>query len=168
MAFEKIRLVVLDADGVLTDGALFYGARGMHGKNFSVRDGLALVLLRRAGIKTMILSGRKSGALAGRSNELDVDFVFDGVRDKLAVLRKFCSEHGYTMKEISYMGDDLPDIQVLKAVGFSAAPGNAVSEVRNVVDFVATCNGGKGAVRELAEKILKGRGQWKDIVREYS
>jgi 3-deoxy-D-manno-octulosonate 8-phosphate phosphatase (KDO 8-P phosphatase) len=167
MAYERIRLVALDADGVLTDGTLFYGERGAYGKSFSVRDGLGLELLKRAGIATMILSGKRSGALVRRSMELSVDFVFDGVKDKLKVLRAFCAKHGYAFDEICYMGDDLPDIRVLKAVGLAAAPADAVDEVKRAADLVVTRCGGRGAVRELVERLLKGRRQWEETVRAY-
>jgi 3-deoxy-D-manno-octulosonate 8-phosphate phosphatase (KDO 8-P phosphatase) len=167
MAFEDIRLVALDADGVLTDGKVFYGEQKIEGKFFSVRDGFALGLLRKAGIKSLIISGKKSGALIHRSRHLGVDYFLDGVKDKLSALLFFCRRHGYTLREVCYMGDDIPDIPVLKKAGFSAAPADAVPEVRKAVDFVSSCAGGDGAVRELVEKILKGRNLWKKLLKEY-
>lgn len=165
--YDKIKLFICDVDGVLTDSKIFYGLDGSSGKFFNVRDGLAFKLLKYAGIKSMILSGKKSGILKGRLKEIEVDFIFDDVKDKIKVLKEFCEKEKYKFEDICYIGDDLNDLSVLKSVGLSVAPADAVSEVKKIASIITEQKGGHGAVREIIEKIIKGQGKWEKILKSY-
>ncbi|MEZ6183601.1 MAG: alpha/beta fold hydrolase [Planctomycetota bacterium] len=155
-----VRAVVLDVDGVLTDGALGYDTAGVEVKRFNIKDGLAIKLLRRAGIEVAWLSGRGGAAVERRAQELGVQHAFLDVKDKLAELPRVLAALGVEAHEVAYMGDDLPDLGVLRAVGFPTAPRDACQEVRQVARYVTEARGGEGAVRELAEHLLKAQGRW--------
>jgi 3-deoxy-D-manno-octulosonate 8-phosphate phosphatase (KDO 8-P phosphatase) len=156
---RRIRLVVLDVDGVLTDGALYYGPDG-EWKRFHVHDGLALSRAVAAGLAVAIVSARRSEAVARRCTELALPEVHQGVRDKLAVYEAVRTRHGCRDAEVAGIGDDVTDLPLLRRVGLSAAPADAVPEVRAAVDWVTAAAGGQGAVRELLEAILRARGAW--------
>jgi 3-deoxy-D-manno-octulosonate 8-phosphate phosphatase (KDO 8-P phosphatase) len=160
MAWEDIRLVLMDGDGVLTDGTLWLGPNQEEFKRFHVRDGLGIVLLKSNGIETGVISGRYSAALAHRMEELKVTLVYQGVTDKLACYREVLAKCHLEDKQVAYMGDDLPDLPILEVVGLAAAPLDAVPEVMHKVFFRAPYPGGSGAVRALAEFILKSQGKW--------
>jgi 3-deoxy-D-manno-octulosonate 8-phosphate phosphatase (KDO 8-P phosphatase) len=134
-------------------------------KRFSVRDGLAFHLLKEGGFATMILSGRRSSS--ARIAELGVDFSLEGVADKLVALREICVREGFLLEEVCYCGDDLPDVGVLKAVGFGVAPSDAVEEARRAAAMVTMARGGAGVAREVAEFLLKGQGKWEKAVARY-
>jgi 3-deoxy-D-manno-octulosonate 8-phosphate phosphatase (KDO 8-P phosphatase) len=155
MSVAAIRLVLLDVDGVLTDGSIYIGANGEEYKKFHVRDGLGMVMLQRHGIAVGIISGRASSAVAHRMQELKITLVYQDVHDKLACYEKILRERGLTDRDVAYMGDDLPDLPVLRRVGLAAAPADAVPEVREAASFVAPLPGGCGAVRALSDFILK-------------
>ncbi|MCL5674340.1 MAG: HAD-IIIA family hydrolase [Candidatus Omnitrophica bacterium] len=165
--YDRIKIFICDVDGVLTDSKILYGINGFSGKFFNVRDGFAFKLLKYAGIKSMILSGKKSGILKNRLKEIEVDVVIDEVKDKLKVLKEFCKKEGYRFEDICYMGDDLNDMSVLKNVGLAVAPADAVAEVKKIASVITKQNGGQGAVREIVEKIIKGRGKWEKILKNY-
>ena len=152
--------LLLDVDGVLTDGRLHFSASGEAFKSFHVRDGLAVKLARAAGLSVGILSARESAIVGARAVELGVDDVIQGREDKSAALRELLDRHGLDPATVAYVGDDLQDLPVLGAVGLSAAPADAASEVRAAVDFVTGAAGGQGAVRELVERLLTARGDW--------
>lgn len=166
---EPIALVVLDVDGVLTDGSLVYSADGEAGKRFSVRDGLAIRLLLRAGIQVAIISGRSSGAVRSRCSELGIadDFIVVGSSDKSADLDRIVGRLQLAESEVAAMGDDLPDLPLLARVGFAACPSDAVPEVVAKCDLVCGAEGGRGAVREFAEVVLKAQGHWADLVSQW-
>lgn len=157
---RPIRLLVLDVDGVLTDGRLYYDPRGEEGKVFHVRDGVALVEAQRAGLQVAVISGRASVAVSRRMAELGVHEVHQGVRDKMALLSDLLRRFRLTPEEVAYMGDDLPDLRLLKAVGLALTTANAVPEVRRVAHWVSRSPGGAGAVREAVEAILRARAAW--------
>ncbi len=162
-----IRLLVLDVDGVLTDGSLMFGADGCIGKSFNVRDGLGIRLLMDSGIGVGVISGRSSGATDSRLKELGLkdEMVVLGSRDKkrdLGILQKVLG--GVKDVETAVMGDDLPDLPILLRAGFSACPSDATPDVAAICDLVCGNPGGHGAVREVAEMILKGQGRWSDMV----
>jgi 3-deoxy-D-manno-octulosonate 8-phosphate phosphatase (KDO 8-P phosphatase) len=161
-----IQLLVLDVDGVLTDGTLFYTARGDEAKQFSVRDGLGIKLLMKAGIDVAVITGRTSMAVALRCRELGIEAeqIVQGSRDKAADLDRIQSQLGVDDSCTAAMGDDLPDLPILARVGFSACPADAVPEVLAACDFVCGVAGGKGAVREVSELVLKAKGQWSGLV----
>ena len=165
--YDKVNLFICDVDGVLTDSKIFYGEKDYSGKFFNVRDGLAFKLLKSAGIKSMILSGKKSGILKNRLKEIEVDIVFDNIKDKLKILKEFCDKQKYKFENICYIGDDLNDIPVLKNVGLPVAPSDAVDEVKRIVSIITKQQGGHGAVREIVEKIIKGQDKWEKILKKY-
>lgn len=167
---DPLRLMVLDVDGVLTDGGLFYTAEGEIGKVFSVRDGLAIALARRSGLQIGVISGRKSAAVATRCRELGVaeDMVILGSRDKSADLDLLEARAGVHDREVAAMGDDLPDLPMLRRVGFAACPADASPDVAAVCHFVCGADGGRGAVREAVELILKAQGRWQAQVSRWT
>ncbi|HEX6079924.1 MAG TPA: HAD-IIIA family hydrolase [Methylomirabilota bacterium] len=156
----RIRLLVLDVDGVLTDGGLLYGPSGEETKRFHVHDGLALVAARKAGLQVAVLSSRASAAVTRRMAELGVTEVHQGVSDKAAALRSLCERLGVQDTEVAMMGDDLPDLSAMARAGMALAPANAVAEVKRAADWVARRRGGDGAVREAVEMLLKARRAW--------
>jgi 3-deoxy-D-manno-octulosonate 8-phosphate phosphatase (KDO 8-P phosphatase) len=166
---EPIRLVVLDVDGVLTDGTLIYSADGENSKRFSARDGLAIRLLLRAGIQVAVISGRPSEAVVARCSELGVrsELIVVGSQDKPADLDRMEELLQISDAEVAAMGDDLPDLPVLARAAFAACPTDAAPEVIAACDLVCGAEGGRGAVREFAEVVLKGQGRWTDLVSDW-
>ncbi|MFI5373373.1 MAG: KdsC family phosphatase [Candidatus Rokuibacteriota bacterium] len=156
----RIRLLILDVDGVLTDGGLLYGASGEETKRFHVHDGLALVAARKAGLQVAVLSSRASAAVTRRMTELGVSEVHQGVMDKASALAALCERLGVPISAVAMMGDDLPDLAAMGRVGLALAPANAVAEVKRVAHWVARRRGGDGAVREAVEMLLKARRAW--------
>ena len=159
-AAARIRLLVLDVDGVLTDGGLYYGPSGEDTKRFDVQDGLAMVEARRAGLTLAILSSRSSAAVARRMEELGIAEVHQGVGDKDAALTELMARLGLDRTEVAMMGDDLPDLPSMKRAGLALAPVNAVPEVREAAHWVSRRAGGAGAVRDALELLLKARKAW--------
>jgi len=157
---SRIRLLVLDVDGVLTDGGLVYGASGEETKRFHVHDGLALVAARRAGLQVAVLSSRASAAVTRRMSELGVAEIHQGVTDKAQALEALRERLGLRAAEVAVMGDDLPDLPAMGCAGLALAPANAVAEVKRAAHWVARRRGGDGAVREAVEMLLKARRAW--------
>jgi 3-deoxy-D-manno-octulosonate 8-phosphate phosphatase (KDO 8-P phosphatase) len=151
-----IRLLVLDVDGVLTDGTILLGA-GEELKHFHVRDGLGLKRLMSAGVEVAVISGRDSAAVTRRMAELGVRHVYQGIEDKLAVLERLRSTLGIDALEIAVVGDDLPDLAPMRAAGLAIAVADAHEEVRAAADWVTQTGGGRGAVREVADRLLAAR-----------
>jgi len=164
---SRIKLILLDVDGVLTDSAVVIYGDGSESKRFHIRDGIALVWAQRVGLKVGILSARHSATTNQRAAQLGISLVYQGVSSKATAFDQILSDTAVTDAEVAYMGDDIVDLAVLKRVGLSAAPSDAVPEVRSLVDFVSTRCGGDGAVRELAELILRTQGHWSTIVSGY-
>ena len=163
----KIKLLLLDVDGVMTDGRIIFDSNGIESKFFNVKDGHGIKLLQRAGIEVGIVSGRKSLVVTNRAAELGITRVYQGTLDKLAVYREILQETGLADDQIAFMGDDLIDIPILSRVGFAAAPADAVEEVLNRVHFIARNRGGWGAVREVCDLILKEQGAWEAVAARY-
>jgi len=153
----RVRLIVLDVDGVLTDGRLYFGPDGEALKVFDVRDGHGVRLLREAGLAVALLSSRSSPIVARRAGELDIAPVLQGERDKLAGLDRVLASTGVAAADCAYMGDDWPDLPVMAKVGFAAAVADAAPEVRRAAHWIAPADGGRGAVRALAEYVLRCR-----------
>ncbi|HOO88828.1 MAG TPA: HAD-IIIA family hydrolase [Synergistales bacterium] len=151
---KTIKLLVLDVDGTLTDGGVYMDGRGGEFKRFDVRDGMGIVRLRAAGVRTAFLSGRRSEATSQRAADLGVELLFNGVREKLPVLRSLLSDLSLSAEEAAYMGDDVNDVDCLRAAGLAFAPADAVPEAKSAADFVTSAKGGGGAVREAAEHII--------------
>lgn len=154
---RAIRLLVLDVDGVMTDGRLYIRPQGDEVKCFHVRDGYGLKALQRAGITVAIISGRRSEAVARRMRELGIEMVHQGVDDKLAVLREIEQRVGVDASRIACVGDDTPDVPVMNHVGLAIAVADAHSDARQVADHVTSAKGGRGAVREVCDLLLAAR-----------
>ncbi len=161
---KPIRMLVMDVDGVLTDGRIFYNAAGVETKAFFVRDGLGLRMAQQAGLLTAILTGRVSGAVTHRAKDLGISEIHQGVLNKLEVYEMLLQRYGLTDEAAAYVGDDLNDLPVLSRAGLSAAPVDAALEVRARVAYVTTQAGGRGAVREVIDLILKAQGRWGELV----
>jgi 3-deoxy-D-manno-octulosonate 8-phosphate phosphatase (KDO 8-P phosphatase) len=159
-----IRLVVLDVDGVLTDGSILLGG-GEELKSFHVRDGLGLKRLLAAGIEVAVVSGRSSAAVSQRMAELGVRFVFQGVDDKLPVIERLREGLGIEAAEVAVVGDDLPDVPAMESAGLAIAVADAQPEVRALAHWVTTAAGGRGAAREVAERLLSARAAPREAVR---
>jgi 3-deoxy-D-manno-octulosonate 8-phosphate phosphatase (KDO 8-P phosphatase) len=157
---RRIRLLLLDVDGVLTDGSVVLLGDGQEIKSFYVRDGTAIVLARREGIQVGLLSGRSSDVTLRRAAELGITLVVQGELDKGTAFDRIVADAGLDAADVAYMGDDLLDLPVLRRAGLSAAPADAVREVLAEADWVSGQPGGRGAVRELVELLLSSRGRW--------
>lgn len=163
-ALAEVRGVILDVDGVLTTGLLPWSAEGNDRLTFDVRDGLGIKLLQRAGISVALLSGRAPEAVRHRAAALGIRHLRLGDSNKIPHFESLLAEMGLEARQVAYMGDDLPDLPVLRAAGYAAAPADARPEVRAAARFVAGAPGGRGAVRELAEHLLKGQGRWHQLL----
>jgi 3-deoxy-D-manno-octulosonate 8-phosphate phosphatase (KDO 8-P phosphatase) len=164
---SAVRLLLFDVDGVLTDGAVLMHADGSESKSFHIRDGAALVWAQRAGLSVGLLSARTSGATSHRAAQLGIRIVSQGVAHKAQAYEAIRGEAGLEDSAIAFMGDDLLDLPVLARVGLSAAPADGAPEVRASVDWVSPSGGGRGAVRELIELVLRAQGLWDDIVQQF-
>ncbi len=162
-----IKLLVLDVDGVLTDGRMVVNADGSQSKFFNALDGHGIRLWRRAGLKVAFISGRQSEATRHRAEQLEVEYVFQNCHDKLPVLKKLLEELGFSPQAVACVGDDLPDLPMIRYAGFGVAVANAVDEVKQRADYRATRRGGHGAVREVIEYILKNTGKWQQLMKRY-
>lgn len=161
---SKIKALVLDVDGVLTDASLTFDEDGKEYKTFNAKDGQGIVMLNKTGFITAIITARLNGTVRHRFNNLGMTKLYEGCKNKIAALRELMAEYNLKEEEIAYMGDDLPDICVLKVVGLPCCPNDAVEEVQKYAKFVSSKNGGKGAVRELCNIILKATGKYEEIV----
>ena len=162
-----IRMFGMDVDGVLSQGGIFYGDMGLELKCFHAHDGMGITLVRKAGIIPFIITGRQSAAVVRRALELGIAEVHQGIDNKLACLRAVVSKHGVPLDQVAYVGDDLPDLEVMLQVGFPIAVGDARDQVKQVAKFVTVSVGGRGGVREACEWVLKLNGQWEGLVSQY-
>jgi 3-deoxy-D-manno-octulosonate 8-phosphate phosphatase (KDO 8-P phosphatase) len=165
---KQIRLLLLDVDGVLTDGGIVYNDNGQEIKCFNAKDGLGIRLLMGAGVRVGVVTGRRAPALVHRCNNLGIELIFDGIRDKAAALDQIVAQVGIDKEQIAFMGDDLPDLSIMRRVGLAVAVADARAEVQKGAAMVTTSNGGAGAVRELCEAILKAKGLWQNIMERFS
>jgi 3-deoxy-D-manno-octulosonate 8-phosphate phosphatase (KDO 8-P phosphatase) len=167
---KKIRVLLMDVDGVLTDGRIWLLSRrdgtASEIKGFSAYDGAGLKLARAAGLRTGLITGRESTAVAQRARECEIEFVYQHRATKLGALEEILQITGATESEVAYVGDDLPDLSVLQRVGLAVAVANAVPEVKRAAHFVTSRSGGEGAVREVIELIVKAQGKWADASRD--
>jgi 3-deoxy-D-manno-octulosonate 8-phosphate phosphatase (KDO 8-P phosphatase) len=161
---RRVRLILLDVDGVLTDGTVDIHSTGGESKPFFIRDGLGMVWARKSGLEVGLLSGRPSEATTRRADELGLRIVSQGSNDKRGAFASILTTHGFGADEVAYMGDDLVDLPILRQAGLSTAPADAVDDVRSRVDWVSRHPGGRGAVRELVELVLAAQGRWAGIV----
>lgn len=154
---RRIRLFATDVDGVLTDAGMYYSESGDEWKKFNTRDGMGLKLLQKAGLITAIVTQERTRLVARRAEKLTIPEVHQGVMDKLSMIRDMASRYGLTLEQVAYIGDDVNDLEALKAVGFSASPADGMPQVLQAVDYVCRKKGGEGAVREVVEMILEAQ-----------
>ena len=154
---SKIKLVAFDIDGVMTDGSLSFSEDGKEIKTYNAKDGLGVVMLGKAGITTAIITARNNNTVKIRAEVLNIVELFMGQKNKIEALEELVEKYNLNLDEVAYMGDDLPDICVLKKVGLKSCPNDAVSEVKENCNFISSYNGGRGAVRELCDFILKSK-----------
>lgn len=164
---RPIKLLILDVDGVLTDGRIIIDDLGNETKNFDVRDGHGLRLLMRCGIDVVFLTGRKSKVLEYRAKELEVNEVYQNAKNKVKVLEDILRKRNINGDNVAYVGDDIVDVPVFLKVGFSVAVADAVIYAREAADYITEKRGGRGAVREVCEMILKAQGKWGEIASRY-
>ncbi|MGE3153724.1 MAG: KdsC family phosphatase [Nitrospiraceae bacterium] len=155
---KSIRLVATDVDGVLTDAGMYYTESGDELKKFNTRDGMGIKLLQKAGLITAIVTQERTKLVARRADKLTIPELHQGVMDKLSCLREMALKYGLTLKEVAYIGDDVNDLEALRAVGLSAAPADAMPAIRKAVRYVCRQKGGEGALREIADLILAAQG----------
>ena len=150
----RIRLFATDVDGVLTDGGMYYSENGEYLKKFNTRDGKGIELLRKASIKTALITSENSAIAKKRAEKLLFDHIYIGIDQKLPVLKQLCDTFGIDLSEVAYIGDDINDLEVLQEVGFSACPADAMLANKDIADYVCSLKGGEGCVREFVERIL--------------
>lgn len=161
---RRIRVLLFDVDGVLTDGGVYMHADGSESKRFDIKDGAAIVLARRAGLEVGVISARQSASTLHRARQLGMDPICQGVQDKTATLEDLVRTRGWDLRDVAYMGDDVVDLPVLARVGLAACPADAVPEVLAAAHVISARPGGHGAVRSLIENILRAQGRWDALV----
>lgn len=165
--FKKIKLLLLDVDGVLTDGSIIYDDMGSQIKVFNVKDGLGIRLLMLSGVQVGIATGRRSKALLHRCENLGISLILDGLSSKADVLNAIFKQTGILADEIAFVGDDLMDLPLMQKAGISIAVADAHELIRRHADMVTRASGGKGAVREICETVLKARNQWDNVIKRF-
>ncbi len=164
---RSIELILSDVDGVLTDGGIVFDNQGIETKQFHIRDGMGIKLWQRAGYKFGLVTGRSSHIVKIRAAELGIDLVRQSAEEKLPAAQQIARELGLSLEQVCYIGDDLPDLPAIKAVGLSVAVADAAAEIRAAAHITTTLGGGRGAVREAVEMILKHQGRWENLVQKY-
>jgi 3-deoxy-D-manno-octulosonate 8-phosphate phosphatase (KDO 8-P phosphatase) len=166
-ALRKIKVIVMDVDGVLTDGRIVVDSNGVETKFFDVQDGFGVVFAQKCGLKTAIISARQSGVVKHRADDLKIDKYYVGIYPKISAYEEMIKEFNVTPEEVCFIGDDLADLVVMKRSGVAIAVANAVSEIKHVATYVTKKKGGRGAVREAIELILKAQGKWSPELYEH-
>ncbi len=164
---RKIKILLLDVDGVLTDGRIIYDSSGRDMKFFDVHDGLGVYCLKKAGIKTILITAKGSRAISPRARDMQVEGVYENISPKTAALEKILKKYKVNTEEICFVGDDLVDLCLMKRVGLPIAVFNAAPEIKQSASYITLRHGGRGAVREVSELILKAQGRWEEIVGVY-
>ena len=164
---RSIRLILSDVDGVLTDGGIIYDNQGIETKRFHVRDGMGIRLWQKAGYRFGLITHRSSNIVKTRVAELGIEIIRQGIDNKLTAMRGVLAELRLTPAQVCYIGDDLPDLSVVRSVGFGVAVGDACGEVREAAHYVTALPGSSGAVRETIELILKAQSRWEDLIQAY-
>ena len=165
---KRIKLLLMDCDGVLTDGQLELLENGDEQKTFHARDGQGISLFHRAGWKTGIISGRTSSAVERRAQDLKMAYVRQYAKDKVPALEEILALAGVSVDDCAYIGDDVGDIPVMRRVGFAVAVADAVEETKQAAHYVTELKGGRGAVREVTDLILKAQGRWEELIERFS
>lgn len=158
--FEKVKACIFDVDGVMTDGGVHVTTDGQQLRTFFIKDGLAMVKAKAAGLPIAVISAGNNEGVRKRLEYLGVEFIFLGVKNKIEKLQELLDEYKITFDDVLYMGDDLPDLKILQKVGLPTCPADAVSEVINASKYISPKNGGRGAVRDVIEKVMKLQGTW--------
>ena len=164
---KKVKMIILDVDGVLTAGHIIFSQEGEALKAFHCQDGMGISLAHKAGLKTAIITGRNSEIVRRRGTELKIGDIHQGAMDKVVALRELTEKHSLTLEQIAYVGDDVNDLPVMVQVGMPCAVANAVPEVKAVAKYISDRQGGNGGVRDIIEHILKAQGVWDGIINEY-
>ena len=165
---KRIELILSDVDGVLTDGGVLFDNRGIESKQFHVRDGLGIKLWQKAGFRFGLLTARSSHIVKVRAAELDVSLVRQGFVNKLPVAKQLMADLGLRPEQVCHIGDDLTDLSLIRHVGLGVAVADAVREVRDAARYVTELAGGRGAVREVIELLLRSKNRWDDLIRNYT
>ncbi len=152
---EKIKLVITDVDGVLTDGGMYYTKQGDIMKRFHARDGMGVTLLRNIGIPTIIITGEQTEMVKIWSKRMKIKQLLDGVKNKESKLNMICKNNNVNLNQIAYIGDDVNDFDILKKIGLSATPNDGINSIKNICDYICSTNGGYGAFREFADLIVE-------------
>ena len=166
MDYKKIKLLILDCDGVFSDGRITYDDHRVESKNFCAKDGMGIKLLKFAEIKVAMITGRKSNVVLQRCQDLNFDYVYQGVWRKLPVAEEIMAELGYTWENVAYMGDDWNDYPVMKHAALTSCPADAFDDFKETVNYVCRRKGGRGAIREFVEHILKQQGRFQDVLKK--
>lgn len=164
---KNIRLLILDVDGVMTDGRIIMDHMGHETKNFNVKDGHGIKILIKFGIDVALLTGRRSDVVEHRARDLGIGEVHQGIFNKVEISEEILKKRSLNYENVAYVGDDIVDIPLLNKVGFSVAVADATSDVKKIVDYVTKKKGGHGAVREVCELILQAQGKWVDVAKRY-
>ncbi len=164
---KPIKLLAMDVDGILTNGVLYYSDQGELLKTFSIKDGLGIKLLQKHGVRTAIITGRRSAMVELRAEELGIEFIIQGREDKLIALKELSELADCTLDQIAYIGDDLPDLSAIICAGFGATVADANHEVKQRADWISERSGGDAAIRDLAELILNAQGNYATVLEEY-
>lgn len=166
VSFKELKYLVLDVDGTMTDAGIYYDEDGNELKKFCTRDAAGFKAARHVGIKIIVLTGRVCNATTRRMNEMCVDYLFQGIKEKEMFLQDFMQKNCISKQEVGYVGDDINDLSSMYLTGFVACPKDACGEVKEVADYVCCRNGGTGVIREVVEYVLKERGEWDQAVKE--
>jgi 3-deoxy-D-manno-octulosonate 8-phosphate phosphatase (KDO 8-P phosphatase) len=161
---KDIRLVILDVDGVMSDGRIVIDDNGVESRNFDIKDGMGVVVLQLCGIEVAIITSKKSGAVRHRAEELKIKRFYEGIKKKTEPYEQMLEEMNIHDAQVCYVGDDLVDLAMMRRVGLPVAVGDAVAEVKEAAAYVTTAAGGRGAVREVAEMILKAQDKWDKVL----
>lgn len=162
--YQKIKYLVIDVDGTMTDAGIYYDEHGNELKKFCTKDAAGFFAAREMGIKIMVLTGRECAATTRRMKEMKVDYLVQNIKDKEQYLHNFMKEHGVTGEELGYLGDDLNDLPGMRLCGFVGCPEDACEEVKSRADYISAVKGGYGAVRDIIAYLLKMRGEWETAV----
>lgn len=165
--YDEIKMLVIDVDGVMTDGTIILDSNGNESKRFSILDGHGIKMWHRAGLETAIISGRESGATVARAKQLSISRVVQGQKKKLPAFEALLAETGFDASEVAYIGDDLLDLPLVVRAGLGVAVANAVQELKDGADMITAKTGGNGAVREVIELVLKETGKWPKLMERY-
>lgn len=163
---QKIKYLVIDVDGTMTDAGIYYDEQGNEWKKFCTKDAAGFFAAHQVGIKIIVLTGRECYATTRRMKEMRVDFLVQNCKDKERYLEEFISQHQIQREEIGYLGDDLNDLSSMKLCGFVGCPSDACAEVKNIADYISEVRGGYGAVRNIIEFLLTERNEWEECIRK--